>query len=252
MIASPYDLEVRYSQKRSIEWRGYKVHLTETCEKDTPNLITHVETTKATIQDVTIVDDIHAGLKKKDLLPDDHLLDGAYISADNLVTSQSEYDVNLIGPMQQDSSWQARDKDAFDRIMFEIDWKNQSVVCPKGNSSRYWKPGKGPSGRPTIQIHFHKQDCLVCEARSQCTRSKVNPRQLTLPLQAQYLALVAARERQTTESFKKEYAARSGVEGTVSQAVFSMGMRRTRYRGLKKTHFQHITYLCGYQFTTCA
>jgi len=63
---------------------------------------------------------------------------------------------------------------------------------------------------------------------------------LTLPLQAQYLALVAARERQTTESFKEGYAARSGVEGTVSQAVFSMRMRRTRYRGLVKTHFQHI------------
>jgi transposase len=240
MIASPYDLEARYSQKRSIEWRGYKVHLTETCEKDTPNLITHIETTQATIQDVSIVDDIHAGLKQKDLLPDDHLLDGAYISADNLVTSQSEYDINLIGPMQRDPSWQARDKDAFDQTMFEINWEHQSAICPKGHSSRYWKPGKGPRGKPTIQIQFHKQDCLACEARSQCTRSKVNPRQLTLPLRPQYLALVTARERQTTESFKQEYAVRSGVEGTVSQAVFSMGMRRTRYRGLAKTHLQHI------------
>ena len=42
MIASPYDLEVQYSQKRGKEWRGYKVHLTETCEPDRPNLITHV------------------------------------------------------------------------------------------------------------------------------------------------------------------------------------------------------------------
>jgi transposase len=30
------------------------------------------------------------------------------------------------------------------------------------------------------------------------------------------------------------------VEGTVSQAAFALDMRRTRYRGLDKTHLQHI------------
>src|SRR5256885_8417587 len=30
MIASPYDLEARYSEKRGSHWRGYKVHFTET------------------------------------------------------------------------------------------------------------------------------------------------------------------------------------------------------------------------------
>src|SRR5215475_7843272 len=42
LIASPYDLESRYSEKRGYHWRGYKVHLTETCDSDTPSLITHV------------------------------------------------------------------------------------------------------------------------------------------------------------------------------------------------------------------
>ena len=31
----PYDPEARYSTKREVEWVGYKVHLTETCEPDT-------------------------------------------------------------------------------------------------------------------------------------------------------------------------------------------------------------------------
>jgi transposase len=39
-ITSPYDLDARYSSKRDTIWVGYKVHLTETCELDTPNLIT--------------------------------------------------------------------------------------------------------------------------------------------------------------------------------------------------------------------
>ena len=59
MIASPYDVEVRYSKKRHMSWRGYKVQLSETCNEAQPYLITHVETTPATDQDVTAVKPIH-------------------------------------------------------------------------------------------------------------------------------------------------------------------------------------------------
>jgi transposase-like protein DUF772 len=37
-IDSPYDIEARYSKKRSTTWVGYKVHLTETCDEDAPHL----------------------------------------------------------------------------------------------------------------------------------------------------------------------------------------------------------------------
>ena len=50
-ITSPYDLEARYSSKRETHWVGYKVHLTETCDADYPELITQVMTTPATTQD---------------------------------------------------------------------------------------------------------------------------------------------------------------------------------------------------------
>ncbi|MBK7916714.1 MAG: transposase [Chloroflexi bacterium] len=59
---------------------------------------------------------------------------------------------------------------------------------------------------------------------------------MTLPLQAQYLALESARQRQETKAFRKP-ATRAGVEGTISQAAYALEMRRTRYRGLTKTHF---------------
>lgn len=47
-IASPHDIQARYSMKRDVKWVGYKVHLTETCLENLPNLITHVETSVAT------------------------------------------------------------------------------------------------------------------------------------------------------------------------------------------------------------
>lgn len=240
LITSPYDVEVRYSQKRTTQWSGYKVHLTETCNPDTPNIITHVATTLATEQDVTIVDSIHESLQEKGLLPDDHLLDGAYLSGNNLVNSQDEYHVNLLGPVREDKSWQALDEDAFDRTQFEIDWEAQLVTCPRGKQSRFWQPAKGRRGRDTVQVHFDQSDCLACADRSRCTRSKKKARQLTLLPQAQYLALQAARERQNSDTFQEEYAVRSGVEGAISQVVFALGMRRTRYRGLNKTHLQYV------------
>jgi transposase len=63
---------------------------------------------------------------------------------------------------------------------------------------------------------------------------------LTLHPTAQHLALQAARERQHTAQFKEAYTRRAGVEGTIAQAAFAFGMRRTRYRGLQKTHLHHL------------
>ena len=47
-INSPYDTQTRYSVKRTTSWAGYKVHVTETCDEDTPHLLTDVQTTVAT------------------------------------------------------------------------------------------------------------------------------------------------------------------------------------------------------------
>ncbi len=52
--------------------------------------------------------------------------------------------------------------------------------------------------------------------------------------------LQAARQRRTTDEFTKRYKKRAGVEGTMSQGVQVCGLRRSRYRGLRRTHLQHV------------
>jgi len=84
-----------------------------------------------------------------------------------------------------------------------------------------------------IEVVLHKQDCAGCAVRSRCTRSTTGPRELTVHPQAQQVALRAARERPQTEAFKELYKRRAGIEGTMSQAAPALGMRRTRYRGIK-------------------
>ena len=179
MIASPDDPESRYSEKRGHSWRGDTVHLTETCDDEAPHLMTHVETTVATDQDVTAVDTLHHALADQALLPAVHVVDGAYVSSDALVDSHQDDHVTLTGPMRQDQSWQAHDEHAFDTSHVVIDWDQEVVTCPNGKQSRYWKPASGPRGKPTIQVQFHQQDCTGCAVRPRCTRSATAPRELT-------------------------------------------------------------------------
>jgi transposase len=240
MLTSPYDPDARYSHKRLTTWIGYKVHLTESCEADLPCLITHVETTSATTQDVEVVDDVHADLAQQDLLPGDHFVDMGYMSSDVLVTSQQQ-GVDLVGPVRADTSWQAQTEGAYDITQFQIDWEQQTVRCPMGKISSYWREGIGKFGKPNVNAGFKPSDCRPCTAATRCTRNKKNKaRALTFPQQAEYQALQAARERQTSDDFKERYRTRSGVEGLISQAAFTLGMRRTRYRGIDKTHLQNL------------
>ena len=74
LITSPYDVEARYSRKKSTAWTGYKVHFTETCEADAPHLIVEVTPTSATMADGDIVGELHSHLDEQQMLPDQHLI----------------------------------------------------------------------------------------------------------------------------------------------------------------------------------
>ncbi len=100
-INSPYDLDARYGKKNSTLWVGYKVHFTQTCDEDAPQLITHVETPRAGVNDVRALPWIHAGLAKKGLLPEQHLVDAGYVGAENLIESRTTHELDLIGPLRQ-------------------------------------------------------------------------------------------------------------------------------------------------------
>ena len=139
-IQSPYDLEARYSSKRTTQWVGYKVHLTETCDEDSPHLITPVETTPATLQDVEVVEPIHVALAGLDCLPAQHISDTGYSAAGLFVDSQTVYNVDLIAPVRPEHSWQSTEKTGFDASKFQIDWEREKVICPMGKESASWTP----------------------------------------------------------------------------------------------------------------
>src|SRR5262249_22713433 len=102
-----------------------------------------------------------------------------------------------------------------------------------------------------MEVVLHKKDGAGCAVRSRCTRSTTGPRERTLHPQAQQVALRAARERPQTEAFKDLYTRRAGIAGTMSQAAYALGMRRTRDRGIKKTHRHHIAIATAINLQRC-
>ena len=240
LISSPYDPDARYGKKRDTEWTGYKVHLTETCDDDTPNVITDVITTPATTSDFDVTATIQENLVARTLAPGEHIVDAGYVTADHLLTSQRDQAIDLLGPAAPDRSWQARSEDGFAAAQFMIDWDREHALCPQGEASVQWFARQDRHGNTAIQIRFAKATCARCPVRARCVRSATEPRVLQIRDRDHYEALQAARQRQTTELFKTEYARRAGIEGTISQGVHLGDLRRSRYIGEAKTRLMHL------------
>jgi len=239
MIYSPYDQDARMGAKWDTEWQGYKVHLTETVSPDGPQLITDVQSDVAPATDREVLTEIQERLQKRQLPPDQHLVDSGYMTAGNLVESKRQYGIDLVGPIVEDFSWQAKAGKGFATSDFTIDWENKRAVCPQGKLSRGWQVARARYEMEIIHIQFLKQDCSVCPTRSDCTKAKSQRRTVTVNARPYHEALQEARARQQTPDFKKQYQARAGIEGTISQAVRVTKLRKARYRGLIKTRLQH-------------
>ncbi len=200
-IESPYDPEVHYCTHNATDWKGYKVHFTETCDEGAElHLITHVKTDLATRQDVAAPEPIHAALADKGLLPSEHLMDAGFV----------------------------------------VDWNAQRVTCPHGQQSAKWWTGQDRTANDVIHVTFDKATCQACPARTKCTRAENSGRSMQLRPQAQHEAIRRIRTLATTDEFKQKYRKRLGIDGTISQAVRAFEARRTRYIGLAKTHLQMV------------
>jgi transposase len=239
-IESPYDPEARYRQKCDTPWTGSMVHVSETCEPTTPHLLTQVHTTTAAVYEAQCTAPIHQALSAKDLAPHEHFVDGAYISADVLVASQEEHGITLRGPIRPIQGWQAHTEGAYDLSQFTVDWEQQQARCPQGKVSTVWREYVDREGKPYTLVRFSLQDCRPCHARPLCSRTTETGRRLHLPSREHFEALQEARAWYASEEGRQRYQCRAGVEGTLSQGVRAFGLRRTRYRGLEKTHLQHV------------
>jgi transposase len=183
-LQSPYDPEAHYSTKRQMEWSGYKVHVTETCDEDAAHLVTDVLTCPAMRPDMASTADIHRRLADKGLLPAEHFVDSAYVDAALLVGSRRDHGVSLEGPVRGVANRHTGAAQGFAQRDFTIDWERERVTCPRGKASVTWRAGLDEVGAPRIQAVFSRTDCGACAARELCTPAKAGRRSVSTSTRA--------------------------------------------------------------------
>jgi transposase len=146
---------------------------------------------------------------------------------------------DLVGPINEEQSWQAQAGAGFGAAEFRIDWEAQQAMCPQGTPSVSWKLYKDSHKHDVVCMRWARTDYQDCPVRSKCVKT-TRPRAIMIRLQEEHEALQAARARQHTEEFKKDYKRRAGSEGTINQGVQMGALRRTRYVGLAKTRLLHL------------
>lgn len=164
-IESPYDVEARYRSRYDTAWTGYLVHLTETCETEEVHLLTHVETTAATVHESQKTAAIHQALADKHLAPREHMVDATYIDAELLVESRRQHAIELVGPARLNNAWQTKTEGAYDLAQFTLDWEQRQARCPQGKHLVSWREDLDNTGSSVIRVAFGCKTCQACPVR---------------------------------------------------------------------------------------
>jgi len=171
--------------------------------------------------------------------PLQHVGDMGYVEACVLAESQTRSQVDLVGPVPPDVSWQAKDAERFDHSRFTIHWEAQRVCCPAEEVRKTRGTSYDRHGKAGVRVRFPLATCQACPLRAQGTQSAARVLMLR-PNEQAYRALQEARQRQQTPEFRKVYARRAGVEGPIAQSVRTCEMRRARYIASKKLRLQAL------------
>lgn len=173
-IESPYDVDARFRSRYGVNWVGYVVNVSETCDDEQCHLITHVETTDASVHEARRTETIHQALTDKDLLPSEHFVDSAYVSAEHLVNAKKQQ-IEMVGPTRKNASWQSKLEGGYDETKFDIDWEAEVVTYPEGKQSKTWKEYAKPGSRARVRAIFNKRDACGAHRTNSAQETCVAP-----------------------------------------------------------------------------
>jgi len=145
----------------------------------------------------------------------------------------SDKEVELISKAQVPKNRGKLSKEEFD-----IDLKEEKVVCPEGNTTDKYSKSKDAQGERTKTFVFPKEVCDSCPRRNECTNAKNTGRTIRVGSNEEYLQ--KARQRQKTKEFQEIYnKRRPPVERKIAELIHH-GLRKTRYRGVRKSRLQAL------------
>ena len=244
-VQNPHDPEAQWCTKKTgdakKEWVGYKVQVAETVPEEplgkgepTPAFLTGMVTQPASGSDEAGLGEIvkqqaEMGLGK----PCELYVDGAYVSGQLLAEAQAE-GRQLLGPAQPPAQ---NGKSAFKSDAFQIQVEQRRAVCPGGHASTQCsRLEEEKTGKVSYRFEWSTH-CKDCSLRAQCVPDGQSHR--TLVVGQHHTPLQARRQEMKTEEFQQKMKQRNAIEGTHSELARAHGLRRARYRGLKKVTLQN-------------
>ena len=246
VVKNPHDPDAQWStkdKKKEKQWVGYKVQVAETVGETpaakkkgdpTTNFITDVTTTEAIASDKDGMQRSLDAQRERGLeYPSEHFVDGAYVCGETMEQAL-ESGGELVGPMQAAPQ---RSQGIYSTEAFDVNIARRTATCPAGKqSTEFGKINDAHQGATFYKIQWGSQ-CDTCELQPRCTTSTDKRRVLCVSLRHDLIQ--ARRCEMLTPTFKERMKQRNAMEGTVSELVRN-GMRRTRYRSLKKTNLANL------------
>jgi transposase len=226
-LVSPVDPDARFGAKSDKKrFTGYKANITETIEG---RFITGITAMPGNRPDGETAVALVQGQKKLDITPTKLIGDTAY-SDGSYRRDLKATGTEVVAPLREKND---RSKAVYPKSMFNYDEERNTLTCPEGviaNQTFYNK------ALDLKVFHFPMTACKKCSRQKECTNAKEGRR--TVGISAFSKELREAEQYNLTEEFKTEMKLRAPIEGKLSDLTRYHGMRRARYRGLKKVGLQ--------------
>ena len=228
LLVSPIDPDARFGRKSETKkFFGYKANVTETVKS---RFITNIVAMPGNRHDGKTAVEAITEQKEIGLIPQKVIGDTAYGDGINRKLLK-EHGTEMVAPLCIVRN--PRTAGIFPKSMFDYNEKKNTLICPQGVTANQTYHDHH---RDIKMFHFPMSKCNKCPVQSQCTRERSGRR--TVGISTVNTELRDAERYNQTEQFKEDMKLRSPIEGKLSELVRYHGLRRARYRGLKKVGLQ--------------
>ncbi len=240
-LQSPFDPDAGYSGHKG---PGYFVHITETCNNDTPEIITDYFVEPASV-DINKDQIAIANLEASNKLPEVLYEDGGYPTAQGMLDAEKK-GVQIIAPMSPKGG---QAKDAICRDQFQYDEDGKCTACPKGHAPVHHGIRSSSNKPKSLHAFFDGEKCLGCELRSRCMARPPNNKHgkyYHLEIDPALIERDRRKTEQKSEEWLEQYKIRSGIEATMSELKRVTGLGKLRVRRMSR-----VTLAVGFKVIAC-
>lgn len=237
-MQTPHDPDAGYGNKGL----GYTVHLIETCNNDSTEMLTGWRVQPANHNDWGTTPALYDRLESAGWKPSRLYADAGYPTTKSLVDALQRGSL-LHAPVSDEHL----PEDYTGREAFEFDEQGRLEECPEGHEPLEHRERQyGSRDEPLLHAVMEAGDCQNCRLQGKCPASHSHGDKWYVPLGRRLRRRDEALVAQKDSDWWDAYQIRSGIEATVSELKAPHGMDELRVRGQSRVEFE-----VGMKVTAC-